>query len=407
MDQDAHGAFEIQEELINLRVVCHLFKALYDSEPRFRSRLILSSSFSEASLPSLTAWLQKHTGTIQSVAVLANFGSPFLDEVLQKLIFHSKALTALSLRVCSASILQLLPNFQRLTRLDLDFDLSETLTLNPLLSLPALETLQLTGEDSVFTMDELPRHLTGLSLLWCQLHTGPSLMCLRSLRTLAVSSSVLRGFHPHGLLAFHGLQHLVCARGCITASTNEYTLDGGSHGHCMMPSTLSTLTALTKLYLRLDAGTPLPDDELDLSCLYSLAALERLDLSAAGSMCITAGLSCLARLTCLEVMIDSVPGEFEYRSYRFTADTAGHLRLCVEWSAMPALQHVVIGSPTVFCDESLLTLPRMQHLTHIQFYHLTPQNFASSQIFAELVYLLATNRPEVVVCMGAKQLGNH
>ena len=131
------------------------------------------------------------------------------------------------------------------------------------------------------------------------------------------------------------------------ARTNEYSLDAGNHGHCMMPSTLSTLTALTKLYLRLDAGTSLPDDELDLSCLYSLAALQRLDLSAAGSMCITAGLSCLARLTCLEVMIDSVPGEFKYRSYRFNADTTGHLRLCVEWSAMPALQHVVIGSPTV------------------------------------------------------------
>ncbi|KAL3142768.1 hypothetical protein ABBQ38_003068 [Trebouxia sp. C0009 RCD-2024] len=403
IDQHDKQRFGPQEDLLNLRRVCYVFKAVCDSEPRFRRRLVLSSSFSNASLPSLTAWLQKHTGTIQAVTVLADFGSPLLDEVLQRFVNHSTALTAVSLRACSESILQLLPTFQSLARVQLDFGLSETLTLNPLLGLPALEALQLRGGFSVCTMDELPPQLTGLSLLCCEMHTGPSIRCLSSLQTVRVSCSLLSGFHPDGLLAFHALHELVCIRGCIMASTIRNTLDASGRGNCVMPFTLSTLTALTKLRLRAAAGTSLPGTELDLSCLYSLEALQHLQLSAAGTMCITAGLSGLAMLTRLELEVDSIPDK--HNSWFETRKTE-HLRLGVEWADMPALPHVAIDSQTVCYDESLLALARMQHLTCLEFFNFTPPDFASSQIFAELVYLLAKNRPQVVVCMADKQLGN-
>ena len=73
---------------------------------------------------------------------------------------------------------------------------------------------------------------------------------------------------------------------------------------------------------------------------------------------------------------------------------------------MPALQHVkLVSQHTILSDESLLTLSRMQHLKSIGlcFY---PYDFASSQTFARLVYLLARDHANVVVRMGSKLLSD-
>lgn len=78
--EDHEQLFERQQELLNLRLVCRLFKVLYDSEPHFISNLLLPDRFSIASIPSMIAWLQKHTANIQSVPAV--FGSPFLEAIL-------------------------------------------------------------------------------------------------------------------------------------------------------------------------------------------------------------------------------------------------------------------------------------------------------------------------------------
>ena len=44
----------------------------------------------------------------------------------------------------------------------------------------------------------------------------------------------------------------------------------------------------------------------------------------------------------------------------------------------------------------------MQHLEFVNFGHFQPQDFTNIQTFARLVYLLARDCSEVVVCLGEK-----
>ena len=382
-----------QQEMLNLRLVCHIFKTVYDSEPRFPSSLLLPISFSNASFPSLTAWLQKHAANIQSV--YSEFGSPSLDVALSGLVCHNTALIAVDLSACSNSALQLLPSFQTLTRVELGLDASQTLNL--LLTLPALQALHLTGTGSAniadtadswtFTMDELPRHLTELLLSRCVLESRNGCLCVTSLQSIQMRHSVLTGLHVKGLLACHALQQLHCTIGGITASVAGDGLDVGL-GHALVPANLSMLTSLTELILQMD-GVP----EFDISCLCALKALQSLRLVCAGSMIITPGLSALKQLTCLTLRVEDSPS------------IEAFLKLEVDWAAMHALQHVQICSYIVLYDERLLTLSRMQYLKRIDLLWFTPED-DMIEIFARLVYWLARDRPEVVVDMGGNPLAD-
>lgn len=71
---------------------------------------------------------------------------------------------------------------------------------------------------------------------------------------------------------------------------------------------------------------------------------------------------------------------------------------------MQALRYVDIRCRTFVVDDSMLTLCRMQHLKCIELIEAVPKDFDSLQIFAKLVYLLARDRPEVIVAMNGKVL---
>ena len=225
--EDHEQLIERQQELLNLRLVCRLFKVLYDSEPHFISNLLLPDRFSIASIPSMIAWLQKHTANVQSVSAV--FGSPFLEAILTGLLCHKTALTAVYLRSCTESTtIELLSNFQTLSQVELGFDGSKTMDLWPLLCLPALQALHLSESSidawCVFAMDRLPQHLTELALRWCELHIQPGSSCVTSLQSLKLCHGTLSGLHPNGLLACHGLQQLRCSSGCVMADATDDTL---------------------------------------------------------------------------------------------------------------------------------------------------------------------------------------
>lgn len=75
---------------------------------------------------------------------------------------------------------------------------------------------------------------------------------------------------------------------------------------------------------------------------------------------------------------------------------------------MQALRNVNIRCQTFVVDDSMLPLCRMQHLKCIDLIEAVPQDFDSLQIFAKLVYLLARDRPEVIVSIKSKMLdSNH
>ncbi|KAL3142358.1 hypothetical protein ABBQ38_002695 [Trebouxia sp. C0009 RCD-2024] len=240
-----HKMFDEQVELQNLRLVCHVFKAAYDSEPRFARSLVLPDSFSNDSVPSLLRWLRKHSTAIKSVT--AKFAN---SAVLTGLICYNTLLTAVNLGFCRESSLQLLPNFQTLTQAELCFEANDSLTLSPLSTLPALEALQLFGNESLLSAEDLPQHLTSLMLDRCTLQTQSVVMCVTSLQDLTVCNSTFGGFHPSGLAACCALRRLACEIGCIEASTAWSTLDTRDGQNLATPSTLSALTSLTHLFLK-------------------------------------------------------------------------------------------------------------------------------------------------------------
>lgn len=224
------------------------------------------------------------------------------------------------------------------------------------------------------------------------LRCSQSPKCVTSLQHLEVVNSHIIGFAPTGLSACHALRQLHCMRGCITADATDDTLEARSNIHCMIPSTLSALTSLTKLHLLVCGGDQFPG--VQVSRLYSLEALQHLQLRSEGKMCITSGLSALNRLTHLLLEVTS----------RFPDDPATGLQLHVDdWTSMQDLQHVVIRSETVVYSEGILTLAKMQQLKSIKLVGFSPdnvgQNLLSVKTFARLVYLLAKYCPGVDVCV--------
>ena len=172
--------------------------------------------------------------------------------------------------------------------------------------------------------------------------------------------------------------------------TTDDTLDGRAGHNCALP-TLSALTSLTQLELSMGLPGQLHAAELDVSCLCSLKALQYLQLSSASSMYISPYLSDLKRLTCLKL---------EVRQRVGANDDMKYLRLGIDWAAMQALQHLEISSMSILNYESLLTLSRMRHLKFVYFGHFSPQTSTNIQTSARVVYLLARDCSEVVVCLG-------
>lgn len=155
----------LQQERLGLRLVCNVFKAVYDSEPGLLSGLHLPRSFSHVSIPSLLAWLRRHAVRIQFVS--ADCPSPFLDAALTGFLCLNIALKEVCvLSSCTESTVQSLSNFHTLTRIKL-FLGADIDSLSPLGVLSNLQTLQLASYGSTVTTNELPQHLTRLTLRLC------------------------------------------------------------------------------------------------------------------------------------------------------------------------------------------------------------------------------------------------
>lgn len=378
-----------QQECLNLRLVCHVFKTVYDSEPQILSGVHVPISFSRASVPSLLAWLRRHAGRIQSFT--AECRGPHQDAALNTLLWHSSALREVCLKTCTEATPQSLSNFHTLKRIKLDTDAE--IDLSSLLALPDLQGLQLCGSSSLVTMSELPQHLT-MALTRCALRCNQKCRCVTSLQHLLLDCSAMIGLAPKGLSACRALRQLQCKEGCIVADATDDVLDVRANTHCRFPCTLSALASLTKLEMSLLAKDQLPGH--DVSCLYSLNALEHLQLSSTGSVCIKHGLSALRRLTHLVL-------EAKGHSSNDSADMRGLALYIENWASMPALQHVEIRSQTVSFYEGILSLSKMQQLKSIKLVGFSPEGLGqhSSRLktFARLVYLLANNSPQVDVCV--------
>lgn len=102
-----------------------------------------------------------------------------------------------------------------------------------------------------------------------------------------------------------------------------------------MPSDLLTLARLTMLDIVFSGRCD--NDDVEISCLYSLAALETLNVSCQNAaLKVTSSLTTLQALRCLYIAVDPKGANFVDNVIQL-----GLLRLDVNWSALHVLQSLV------------------------------------------------------------------
>lgn len=199
--------------------------------------------------------------------------------------------------------------------------------------------------------------------------------------------------------AFTALESLNCQHSCIPADDIVAELSNWLGTELFeMPADLSTLARLTTLVIVFSGRCV--NFDVDISCLCSLTALETLNVTCQNAaLKVTSSLTTLQALRCLEIAVDPKEANFDNNGIQL-----GLMCLDVNWSALHVLQSVNMSSNSFACDNQLLTLSQVPSLSLIQLGDVRPANSESYQVFAELVYCLALQRPSLVLILDSKRM---
>ncbi len=270
------------------------------------------------------------------------------------------------------------------------------LDISPLQGLTKLQTLHLSN--GTYTAAQLPLHLTEACFTDCSILARDDSACVTSLHKLQIFRSVMKG-HGQGLPGFTALESLHCQDSSIPADDMQADLSNWLGTELFeMPADLSTLARLTTLIIVFSGK--FVNHDVDISCLCSLTALEILNVTCQNAaLKVTSSLTTLQALRCLEIAVDPKEAIFDNNFIQL-----GLMCLDVNWSALHVLQSVHMSSNSFSCDNQLLTLSQVPSLSLIQLGDFRPANSESYQVFAELVYCLALQRPSLVLILDSKRM---
>lgn len=383
---EPNSLFHSQAKHQRLRLVCRKFKEIFRSHGELSSGLTLGPEFPTHLLASLVIWLRSHSPYIVTFA--AYCGSPCLEVALGGLLHAASNLREMLLYDFSAAAIDLLSHFTSLTTCELLSSNASVLELRRVDTLPSLHKLVLLSGAYIIT--HLPPQLTNLILEDAQLRADTT--CIPPLKKLQLRDSTLSGFHPDGIGAFENLEMLQCCSSYIGAASEAAIFQcsaGESSFH--VPSSLSALTRLSDLSVQ--AAGPCETPEFDVCCFYGLTSLQRLWLSFDyASMYVSPGMTALSKLTELHVST-SVESEEDDEHEEW------HLRLEVDWIAMPQLLRVDVCSACARCDQRLLGLIKLKNLQWVFLQDCKPYDQASAKVFAALMYQLARFCPHTQVML--------
>lgn len=384
---EPNSLFHSQAEHQRLRLVCKRFNEIYKHHGELSSGLTLCPEFPTHLLASLVFWLRRHSPFIGTFA--AYCGSPCLEVALGGLLHAAPNLRAMLLYRFSAPAMDLIPHFTSLTTCELLAPNASVLEMRRIETLPSLHKLVLSS--GAFTIKHLPPQLTNLILEGARLRADTS--CTPPLQKLQLRDSYLKGFHPDGIAAFEQLEMLLCRSSYIGAASEAAIFEcraGGADVH--VPSSLSALTRLSDLSVQ--AAGPCQTPEFDVCCFYGLTSLQRLWLSFDyASMYVSPGMTALSRLTELHVST-SVESEEDGDE-----NEGWHLRLEVDWAAMPLLNRLDVCSACAKCDHRLLGLIKLKDLQWLYIHDYKPFDQSSAKVFAALMYQLARFCPHTKVML--------
>ena len=228
-------------------------------------------------------------------------------------------------------------------------------------------------------------HLTYLSMCDAQDHSNQDCEFASSLQKLDMDNGVLYNFHDLGLTACTSLRSLDCRLSERAADRAEDWLDI-QRSPLMLPSTLSTLTQLTKLDLCVGSRV---QGACDTSWLYSLTNLKHLTSLTfrCGSAVVELhnALTALATLTSLSIST-------KWRESMVSLD--------VTWDALPLLNAVHVSCARLHLTHRILSLTQMADLASLRIFTLGFVDGMSMQRLGVLTYGMALECPGVRCIFG-------
>ena len=281
-----------QAAYFKLRLVCKAFNQAFLDYPQLSRGLILRRPV--RSRNSLTTWLQRHHGSVQTFAGFA--GSPTVELVLKALLQRPSASRTVFLWQCNPKALARLQGWENLTYLEIA-EPYDQLNLS-MLSIPQLKIMVL--RSGYYHCWHLPEHLSSLTLAGAILFCQPENACLTSLKKLKLSDSRLQGVHSRGVLGCCFLEGLTCLDSLIVYNDDTASLptDLCCTAPTKLPAEMSALTNLASLDV-----TIATDSTAHVSCFYGLHSLQDLSVHARNApLHANNGLHALTRLTSLTLL---------------------------------------------------------------------------------------------------------
>lgn len=259
--------------LYTLRQVCKKFHRLFLKSSELYSALLLHNPLDGPAKQQLDKHIQLHSGAITRLD--ASCGHSCLETALLALQKHHCCLKQVYLQSCSRSAVDLLESFSSLHRCMFFNPTQGVLCLHALRDLPHLTDLVLT--DGIYDCVSSAGCLTSLGM-WRSTAMCP--MCdggfATALKDLVLHDSGIVGIHDLGLSACSNLQRLNVVWGFVSATDESGIVvedDFYLTGDIKLPPTLSALTALTSLELKVFGG-----DAIQMDWLTKTTALKHLSI---------------------------------------------------------------------------------------------------------------------------------
>lgn len=219
-------------------LICKHFNDLFVQHSELSRHILLRPDYPSSCLPSLLGQLHRCRRSTLTMDLLCTD-----TDVVSRVLQQPLQLKAATLKVVSQATVALLSGLSSLQRCEL-ISLQTDTCLEPMSNLPALKSLKLSG--GIFTDLQSFAHLTNLEVLQASASGVVKCQFSSKLRRLVVKNGLL--YNIKGLSGCRKLQALtIRGHSCVTSQSASETLS--SLSYCLIPQSLSKLSALTKLAL--------------------------------------------------------------------------------------------------------------------------------------------------------------
>lgn len=378
-------------------------RSLYQAfqHPSLSEQVLIKGTLSLEQFRSLLCWVRVHAPVIR-VVKFVDCSKAYQDTVLGALTplpIPGQGLTTFHANQPSQMALNLLPSFTRLTTCTLLSQQGGHIDLTSLQLLPSLHVLALMGPGGFVHLYMLP-HLTRLHLLDTVItpYRDPPFRSLSTIKQLDLSGAQLHGLADRGLGACEGLQVLRCNDSYVEAAERKDNFSMPGRVHTAAMTSLNQLTELQLCYsVTCWQGSAVAPAELRWVC--QLTALQKLVLDACGPGCICANLTCLSKLTALDL-----GGRWRGDSKLSQWDVS-----LVDWTKMVALKTMSVVRCAFKASSSsrLMGLCQLPHLQKICLIECKPANEISAASIVGLQRRLSSHRPDVALILQAHWVRGH